>query len=1180
MKLKKLELVGFKSFANRISLKFDEGITAIVGPNGSGKSNISDAVRWVLGEQSAKSLRGSKMEDIIFAGSDGKKPLGMAEVQLTLDNADGFLPVDFNEVTITRRVYRNGESEFLINKQSCRLKDIHDMLTDTGLGREGYAIISQGQIDTVLSVRSYDRRVLLEETAGIIKYRYRKEEALAKMEKTNQDLNRVLDILRELKSQQGPLGKEAEKARYYLDYKGKLDEVELDYFSLSLNSLETKREQIQAEYQENQRHYEGLNQDCEIQEKATEEAQQKAARLSAILEQTHDKLAEYNDKLNSVLHSEELTKQKLESMQERHTELTRQQKQRLAEKSELDQAFKRAQEHLNEALTRYKEADEKLKTEEEKLNHSKEELEITRNKVENLKDRFFDFMRNLSEQRNLITTKKQELRSIEGQLQKAKSDLEQLKKESAKIDQEILAHQVALQKLEAELKERTQEGLKLKARQEEMLLGLDKLRTELGKHNQTSHRLESRLNTLQDLEREYEGYNYGVRTLMQKSPPKTTLIGTVADVIKVPEGLEIAFEIAFGASLQNIITPTQQDAKQAIGYLKAKRAGRVTFLPLDSMRGQFFPESYVKYWQHPKVLGPALELVEFDDQFRSAIASLIGRVVITEDLDTALALSRELPSFSRIVTKEGDLVTPSGAITGGTANNRTSGLLSRKNEIQTISQSLVQEKEIISSLNQKLRQTEEEISQISASLESLRDQAGDTKTQIQRKQDEISRLHSTEQKLASEEKEKLASYQELTKTAEETKADLAATTEAVVGLEQEEKDRRQEIQQSEANLRLLEKVINSANERLTQGKIERAELQGGLNQLRTKLKDIQDRQSRLTQLEKDCAQELDSLQCKQEELEESLKEYVYHQEQYRRLTHKTRAEIDQLKENQNGCQKELTDANEQLKVLRGNLNQTQKSLHSLELQLNKIELESQRIVEELAQRDCIPEKILHRKVSQKKDILQDQMYRLRAKIKELGMVNPQAVEEYAALTERIEFLETQVADLREAQAALMKVIDEMDATSKQRFAETFEKVRKEFSSLFIKLFQGGKADLKLTDPEDLLSTGIEILAQPPGKKLQNLLLLSGGERSLTAIALLFAIRRVKPTPFCILDEIDAALDDSNLARFAKLMREFSAHTQFLVITHRQGTMEEAHCLYGVTMAESAVSQLMSVKLAQ
>ncbi len=1178
MRLKRLEIQGFKSFARPVSLEFGPGITAIVGPNGSGKSNISDAIRWVLGEQSARSLRGQRMEDVIFAGSDGKRPLGMAEVSLTLDNSHGFLPVDYAEVAIARRVYRSGDSEFLINKQNCRLKDIHDLLTDTGLGREGYAIIGQGQLDAVLSVRSEDRRILLEETAGIVKYRQRKEEALRKLQDTDLDLLRVTDILHELESQLGPLSKQAERARIYLALVDELQESELDYDHLLWHKLETKGRAAADKQAQLKAEYDAWTSDFAQLQEEKSRLEALLGKLEKELDGGQEELIALTDAYNQGVHTIKLYTERQTDHEGRCRELAEAAAAQEAELAALQDQTAALEAQMGQLNNEIAVQERQVQQAQADFEQAQAKQGRTQAKINTLKDEFFEFMRLLAEQRNQQRSFDERRQNLKSQAAAGAEELKQLEGELDSAAQRL----VALTELERQLFQGKAEQHKA----EESILNKLTEHKELLQQNLREHRhlegksaqLASRLSTLQELEEGYQGYTLGVRRLMQEPKMSALVLGTVAEVITVPEGLETAYEVALGSAVQNVITANEEDAKTLIDWLKKVQAGRVTFLPLNTMRGSEFSRQELERLQMPGVLGAGLELLDFPQQFRPVLASLLGRIVITEDLDTALALKRKLARFARLVTRDGSVVFPSGAMTGGSWKQRTLGLLTRKAELNDLERELLSVQEQEKSLLAQGERLAALCSALEAELEENRAKQVELKLEQQSAVQSKKQLEMQLDAVGSRWREMAERLQELRMLLSSLDGDKEAAAATVEQLETEEDSRRVHIQQLEKALIEQDTQLEAASEAHTKRRVHLAELKGQRQNLATQAENLCQRKQSYQRLQEEAREELGRLQREQAEFTRIVREIKAQNELRAAKTQELKTDLGQKRSLRRETQQEKAALDLELNDRQKEQLAKERALYKCEAELETLAKDREQILATLTARGLTLAHIVDREVTVPEEPLKEKLQQLRDKIRKLGLVNPAAAQEFEAVQERCEFLKEQLKDLNGARESLQGVIREMDKLCRTRLLEVFKRVKKEFNNIFTRLFMGGKAELIMTDPDSVLTTGIDIMAQPPGKKLQNLLLLSGGERALTSIALLFAIRRIKPTPFCVLDEIDAALDESNLHRFVQLMEEFSQETQFLVITHRQPTMEAADTLYGVTMGEEAISQIISVAL--
>lgn len=1180
MRLKRLELVGFKSFANRVALDFGDGITAIVGPNGSGKSNISDAIRWVLGEQSIKSLRGAKLEDVIFAGSDGKKPLGMAEVQLTLDNGDGFLPVEYSEVTITRRVYRSGESEFLINRQPCRLRDIQDLFTDTGLGREGYAIIGQGQVDAILSVNPQDRRFILEETAGTIKYRQRKEQAQKKIAQTEYDLVRVCDLLSELKEQLIPLEIQAKKAREYQNLSAELETVFLDKTALKLHDLTIRKERHTKALDECHKDAEKLSSEYEALEQSFLTDQEQLSQLEQTLDTRQQELTVLNEQINQAMQAIGLIDERLT-----HNQLN--QEQRLKSKSShvgqiemLRLKLEDLSTELNLRQEQYQELEQSVSEAVQLVDQKRDMLQRQRCELEAAKSSFIEFVRELADARNYGLSYQQQMQQLKQQIEFAVRESKQFERalEDQRKSQTELAKrhdQLNQQELECEQQlavlsrdyQRIEQDLEHVARTE---------RTYTNRFQQAT----SRLQALQELEKEYEGYSFSVRRLMQANKTDFRILGTVAEVITVPPGLETAIEVALGQGLQYLITPEETDAKLAIEWLKKHQAGRCTFLPLNNVRESSFPADYQRFWQEEGCLGPAVDLVKFDPMFTPALSALLGRVVVVKDLDTALLMQRKIKSFNRIVTLSGEVVMPNGSLTGGSLNQKSSGLLARKNEIVRLEQERADFQAQIDRILETKAKLEDELVKVKTEQEQTRGLLYQVKLDIQAAESELDKFQAEQNRLSQLLDARLKQVHEYETTIRELEQQAAAAGDTITSMEQEEISKRERIHRLEEAIAILEQELNEASTGSTNQKVAltgaAAEVKRVEEQKQVITEQIRSNEAALVEIEN----ALEELELQRSQLQLEQAQYQEQQVQLRKERERLIDQITAEKDVRSQLQEQVKQHNHQLKSLQTRIGRIDKNIYNHRLELDRIDLELRRIDEDLLERELNRSDVAIRDVASSLEQLLENEGNLKDSIRELGIVNLAALQDYEAVKERVFFLQTQYDDLIKAKETLYETIAEIDATSAERLSDTYSKLREEFQAMFKQLFKGGNADLELTEPENILESGINIVAQPPGKKPQNLLLLSGGERALTAIALLLAIRKVKPTPFVVLDEIDASLDEVNLRRFAEQMQFLAQATQFLVITHRPGTMEVADRLYGVTMSDHATSQLISVQLSQ
>ena len=1179
MYLKSIEIHGFKSFANKIVFQFHNGITGIVGPNGSGKSNVADAVRWVLGEQKVKQLRGASMQDVIFAGTELRKPQGFASVAITLDNSDHKLPVDYDEVTITRRIYRSGESEYRMNGSQCRLKDINELFYDTGIGKEGYSIIGQGQIDKILSGKPEERRELFDEAAGIVKFKRRKTVAQKKLEDEKQNLVRVTDILAELEKQVGPLAKQSETAKEYLRLKEELKRCDANAFlaetagiQTQLKELEEKEAIVSDQLEETslasenlKREYDQLTEAIAALDEGLAGKREERTQAGMLMGNLEGQIGVLKEQINTERMNAEHIASRLSSidgeLEEKNLQMTGYERERDEIAAQAETCLKK-QEDAEEALRR-----------------TEEEMMLLDQQIEDGKA---SIIANLNEKASLAARKQRYATMLE-QAQVRRSEVAQrllkFKSDESVQDEQLKAEGEKLDAVEAEINRLMGE----RTAAEENIAGLEqevrRLNKNLNDTQQQYHTSYTRLESLRNLAERYEGYGGSIRRVMEVRDRVKGIHGVVADIISTEKKYEVAVETALGGSIQNIVTDSEQTAKQLIEYLKKNKYGRATFLPLTSVgsRGGFNQEAALR---EPGIIGLADSLVHVEPQYRGLASYLLGRVVVAENIDCAIALARKFRYSLRIVTLEGELLSAGGSMTGGAFKN-SSNLLGRRREIEELEaackKALVRVDEIQKdlSLNEGLLTEERE------NLERLR-AAG---------QEAILRRNTIQIGIAG---------------LEEKKTEIAESSTDMVRENQDLEEQLREIGRSQEQLREEEERLEGQNaqtsreiERLT-GELERArqdsdarrqELSGaqmetsGLHQrhqfalenirrVREEMRRLDEEKRELSQGAGGSSQAIASREAEIGQLRELIESTGRKSAQLEEEIEKARQE----KEAQTARQNTFFARREEISGEMGRLdkellrlqNQSEKLSERMESYVNYMwsEYELTRQGAEALRDEDAPE------LGQLKRRLEE----LKSSIRSLGNVNVNAIEDYKEISERYEFMKTQHGDLVKAEEALLKIIEELDAGMRRQFEEKFREIQREFDKVFKEMFGGGSGKLELLEDEDLLEAGIQIIAQPPGKKLQNMMQLSGGEKALTAIALLFAIQNLKPSPFCLLDEIEAALDDSNVDRFAKYLHKLTKYTQFIVITHRRGTMMAADRLYGITMQEKGVSTLVSVNL--
>ena len=1179
MYLKSIEVQGFKSFANRLVFEFHNGITGIVGPNGSGKSNIGDAVRWVLGEQSAKQLRGGKMEDVIFAGTELRKPVSYASVAITIDNSDHALPVDFDQVTITRKVFRSGESEYLMNGSACRLRDINELFYDTGIGKEGYSIIGQGQIDRILSGKPEERRELFDEAAGIVKFKRRKAAAQKKLDDESRNLVRVNDILAELEKQVGPLEHQAEKAKEYLKLKEELKKNDVNLFLIEsdefkeelakvnetfsiadaeLKAAKAEFEKSGAEYEANEERLSCLNHTIEENSSIANQAEIDKNRLSSQIELL-------NEQIKSVLASDEQLNKRLDSIKERLLDSDEEKKRLISERFKLT-------DRLDEMKAECEEADNIVKS----LTESIAELEEN---VENGKD---DVIDNLNE-RGQIKAKLQRNVTLLEQVNIRKSELTR-KLINCKSEEDTQKQNLdSLKKQLSDVREDISSiNEKLSDREKNQLLirdTINKYNTDINNLNRIVMGESSRLESLKNITERYDGYGSSIRKVMEQKEKNKGIIGVVADIIKTKKQYETAIETALGGTIQNIVTDNEETAKGLITFLKQNKFGRATFLPLSAISGRDIKVDNTLA-SEKGAIGFANQLIECDSEFYELARYLLGRILVVDNIDNALAIARRHNHSVRIVTLEGDMLSPGGSMSGGAFKN-SSNLLGRRREIEELETSVAGNEKKLKSLETELSNAREKLSVVRNELEQL-------KTELQEKQ--LAENTSSMNLEAAEKKQ-----EELNRAYTNSKRESEEIEVSVLQINAEIDACKIALAESERHDKELTDKINSDNAKIEQNKAELAARQAEAEKRHIELANFSQQDTfaeenikrvlrEISRLNEEADEIKDSLGSADDEIREKKENIAKIGEtiaaaeakiaEYAGITAKEREERDKVQEKQ----RELFTRREEIS---GRINTLDKECLRISSRIEKIETMRDERIDYMwneYELTLIRAAELRDESLNNSDVLRKSITVLKADIKKLGDVNVNAIEDYKEISERYIFLKTQHDDLITARDTLIKVIDELDTGMRTQFIEKFQEIKVEFDKVFKELFGGGRGTLELEEDVDILEAGIKIISQPPGKKLQNMMQLSGGEKALTAISLLFAIQNLKPSPFCLLDEIEAALDDSNVVRYAKYLHKLTKNTQFIVITHRRGTMAAADRLYGITMQEKGVSTLVSVDL--
>lgn len=1179
MYLKNIEVQGFKSFANKIKFDFHNGITGIVGPNGSGKSNVADAVRWVLGEQRVKQLRGGSMQDVIFSGTENRKPLSYASVAITLDNSDHQLPVDYEEVTVTRKLYRSGESEYLINGAACRLKDINEMFYDTGIGKEGYSIIGQGQIDKILSGKPEERRELFDEAAGIVKFKRRKNLSLKKLEEERMNLTRVNDILQELERQLGPLEKQSETAKEYLKKKEELKTFDINMFLLEEERIRERMKEVEEKYdiaaaemedsnvryEEMKAEYEAIEEEVETIDLAIETAKNQLNETNLLKQQLEGQINVLKEQINTARMNDEHYDNRLNTVR---VEIETRQEQ----KSSLEKEKQDAQEKLQEASERDREAREQLIEVQSRIAEHTAEIEGRKQEIMDIlgnrastkaKIQHYDTtkeqiaVRKSELARNILEVSAEAERQAE-LLKQYEEELHQVQETIAQYNAKIADNEQKIAKFQEELDEK----------QEKLRIG------------QTAyHRESSRLESLKNITERYDGYGNSIRRVMANKEKEKGLIGVVADIIKVDKEYEIAVETALGGSIQNIVTDNEETAKRMIAFLKNNKFGRATFLPLTSMRGAGGIRSE-EALKEKGVIGLANTLVHVEKRFEGLADQLLGRTIVVDTIDNGIAIGRKYRQSLRLVTLEGELINPGGSMTGGAFKN-SSNLLSRRREIEEFEKTVAMLKEDMDAM-------EQEVSRI----KNTRAVCYNTIDQIQQELRKASVVENTAK----------MNVEQISVRMEEAKLRCG-----VYAAEQEKLERDlREIDDNEESIRMeletsenLEQELNTRIEELQRMLDEERVTEGA------QMKESEEVHLSLAALEQQAAFIMENVSRIDEEIakfEEELKELDSNKDSASEEIRGKEEKIRELRQTIEDSKELFEEINKEIKAQTENrdaLNQKHKDFLRMREELSKhissLDKECFRLNSQKESYEAASEKqmnymweeyeLTYNHAMELRDenltdlsYMKRQIQNLKNEIRKLGTVNVNAIEDFKNISERYEFLKGQHDDLVEAEATLVQIIDELDAAMRKQFTEQFGRIAEEFNSVFKQLFGGGKGTLELMEDEDILEAGIRIIAQPPGKKLQNMMQLSGGEKALTAISLLFAIQNLKPSPFCLLDEIEAALDDNNVGRFAQYLHKLTKNTQFIVITHRRGTMASADRLYGITMQEKGVSTLVSVDL--
>ena len=1182
MKLKKLELYGFKSFAQRTEIVFDEGITGIVGPNGSGKSNIGDAVRWVLGEQSAKTLRGASMSDVIFNGTQKRKPLSYCEVSLVFDNDDHALALEAAEVMVTRRVYRNGESEYYLNRTACRLKDVVDLFRDTGIGKEGYSIIGQGRIDEILSRKSEDRRQVFEEAAGIVKFKARKEEADKKLQRTLENLERVDDILDELTKRLKPLEEQSRNARVYLELSTELKDLDLNLFLIRSDRARARLSELESELLTVQTILADTESNLTDKTTRRDETQNRIDQLEEAITKARTELMECAEHVHESQKKLSALQSRRETRSENRQRIVREQEEAQERLAEIEKDHARIQADVEKQHSLIADAEQILRATQEAAEKAQAKEKEADAALETQKAAVIDQMNRLSDVRN----DKTRLNTMQAQMETRLTEIEEsggaLQEQEAALREALTAVEKQLE-TENQHQQQCQEKL-AQARQasDEADTAYANLRADVEKQSADMQAASSRHNVLTEMTRDMEGYNMAVRRAMTYAKQRglTGVKGVLAQLMTVPQAYETAIDMALGAAQQNIVTDTEETAKELINYLRQNRLGRATFLPMSAIRGKTLYGNERNALKLPGCLGVASELVQCAPEYRGIVENLLGRTVIADNLDHGIPIMRAGNHAFRLVTLEGDVMHSGGSMTGGSAQSKVSNLLSRERELKELTAKLQTGRAELDKCRQELTQrqqmAQEKRQKVSDAVNALHQQEIAVAREQARRESTFADLNAHLQRMQETEQARVQLHQSL----EDIRQQLENIEHQRTGAQGDQSAMEQKTIEMQNALVKARAEASAENDRLMVRTLQLSDLRHGLSDLeRDEAHAQQDQaqilreQERREQLlhEMDELDAIDENDMKREEAESARR-------QKEQLRQESAAQAIEQRRSQ--AQSDLRDILSDMENLHEAYNRDSEKLHKTELAKARIEGDQKNLQNRIwdtykltyagaeeFRRTPFDEKESDRRAAE-----------LQGQIRALGTVNVGAVEEYAETKARVDDLTTQQQDLKRAEMDLRELIERLLIQMRSTFVENFSKMQGYFAETFTRLFGGGHAELKLMDPDDPLNCGIEVNAQPPGKKLQLLSLLSGGERALTAIAILFAMLKLKPTPFCILDEIEAALDDANIGYYADYLKEYSKGTQFIVVTHRKGTMERCNSLFGVAMEEQGVSRMVSVSL--
>lgn len=1181
MRLKKLEIHGFKSFADKTEITFNEGITGIVGPNGSGKSNIGDAVRWVLGEQSARVLRGAKMEDVIFGGTAKRKQATYCEVTLTFDNEDGALKSNYAEVSVTRRVYRNGDSEYYLNQTACRLKDILELFRDTGIGREGYSLIGQGRIDEILSVKSEDRRQIFEEAAGVMTFRVRKEEAERKLTKTEENLSRVNDILEELEDRITPLASQAETAREYLVLAEKLKTLEVNIFLIRHDKLQDRitliRQSIEDMNDTLLRHEAALN---ETNEKrlATE---QEIQALEETLNQAREEHLRENENFHKAANASNMLSQQISLTKAGIASLEEEIKQNEDRKTEIQVLFSKGQSDTLESRAALDKAKAEAELCERQLDEAIARGDECEKELDEHKAAILAAVNRLSNVKSEQARKQTMVSQMNARLTEFEKSRTELDEKKTGLEDSLLVAREQLSQVQDSLKHLREKAVVAEGKVRSLNENVRRKTEELQQFSLKLQADKSRLKLMEDMNREMEGYSQSVRQALQFSRNDADVYGVVARLIRVPAELETAIDMVLGAALQNIVTKDEEAAKRMIDHLRVNRLGRATFLPVSSMNGRVLNSEERKCLLMPGCIGVASELIGYDKAYTGVFENLLGRTVIATNLESGIAIMRAGHHAFRLVTLQGDVMHSGGSMTGGTTQSKSVSLLGRERETKELKQRTVQDEQRLSGMQDELESMLSQGRVLQTSREEAIDAVHQEEIAVAREQERVFNAEAELNAHTERLEQTQQAIEQLSESIRELESDLrAAETEtnsvavdreamenkttvlqtALRNAREKIENQREKARQAQLNYNEMAHILDTLNRDQARQNREMEQMDANIGNMRRKLNDQQNEIAAMTGNLQALEDESNALSA---------------------LVAEKKKTVDALEEERSLKSRKQRDYVEKSEEIHRVYEQDSLALHKQELSLSKTENDLKNMCDHIFNAyDLTYAGAAPMRITEGFNLTESERTAasLRARIKELGPVNIKAVDEYAEVKDRYDSLNAQKEDLNKARDDLSKLITRLLSQMEDQFVSEFDKLKDFFTETFVRLFGGGQAELRLTDPADALNCGIEIIAQPPGKKLQLLSLLSGGERALTAIAILFAMLKLKPTPFCILDEIEAALDEANIGYFADYLAEFARDTQFVVVTHRKGTMERCDSLFGVAMQEKGVSKLVSVNL--